>query len=216
MESETKIEISENCQAKPLNSAWHFWEHDKSCSGANYPKGVKKIGASFNNLKEFFNYFDTIPSPSEIFTLKDSGTTKKFEDRTIDELSMFKDGIEPAWEHPTNINGGYLRLAMVDPTSSNLDEHWRKLIFSLIGETLENPNENHICGIRLADKFKKKNGSYEFKFLIEIWFGCSIGDLEYISYLENSIRTATGTKLQFIKNAHNKSLQNSRDYLKLT
>ena len=217
-----KIENVENVETfetfekvpHPLNSGWQFWEHDKSCTGNEYAMGVKKIGSVFDTVEEFWGYFSAIPKPSEIFTLKDKNVINRFENRAIDEYSMFKENIKPEWEHEKNINGGYLRMIFIESTVKQIDDYWNRLVFEIIGETLD--PENEICGIRMVDKFKKKNNKYEFKFIIEIWFGCSIGNEKYIQKMQENIKKCIQieTELTFIKTAHNKSLQNSRDYLK--
>lgn len=111
----------------------------------------------FSTLEEFWSYFNFLPKPSEVFF--DGEFRKKIgeEQKTVEEYSLFKKGIEPEWGDPQNVIGGewFCRQYF---EADVLDLYWQNLVMAIVGETIEdavdeeNTDEDHINGVRVVDK----------------------------------------------------------------
>jgi translation initiation factor 4E len=53
--------------------------------------------------------------------------------------SLFRKGIEPAWEDPQNVSGGkfVLTLQKKGNKSERIDEYWLQTVLALVGETMD-------------------------------------------------------------------------------
>jgi translation initiation factor 4E len=95
---------------------------------------------------------------------------------------LFKDGVEPKWEDPSNKQGGSWTVNLPKKMHEQLDDMWLNLILACIGDTLG--NGEMVCGIivsirkkedRLAiwtesakDKDEIMNIGYDFKSSCEL------------------------------------------------
>jgi translation initiation factor 4E len=109
---------------------------------------------AFQTAEDFWQYFNHLPRPSEVFFDGDCRKKLGEEEKTVEEYSLFKKGIEPEWGDPKNVTGGewfcrqYFELDV-------LDLYWQNLVMGVIGETIEDAaddDENHINGARVVDK----------------------------------------------------------------
>jgi hypothetical protein len=126
--------------------------------------------AQFSSVPEFWNLFNHLPLPSQVFF--DGESKKKVGPslKTVEEYSLFKKNIEPEWTDPQNITGGewYCRQYF-EP--ENLDLYWSNLVFGVVGEVIEDGVDveqslaDHINGVRVVDKSR---GSYPL-YRLEIW-----------------------------------------------
>lgn len=118
---------------------------------------------SFKTVEEFWQYFNHIPSPSQVFFDGDSRKRLGPEGKQVEEYSLFKKGIEPEWGDPQNVIGGewFCRQSFEGDV---LDLYWQNLIMALVGETMEEGDETHINGARVVDKGK----GYPM-FRLELW-----------------------------------------------
>ena len=97
---------------------------------------------------------------SEVFN--DGHTKKEVNGRTIGGFCLFKKGIKPEWEDPSNTHGSEL-------TCRNLrnleyaDIFWENLVLGCIGETIDEGDE--LCGCRIVNKTAGK-----LSIKIEVWF----------------------------------------------
>jgi hypothetical protein len=143
---------------------WVLWEH---AGGANkdpskWKENMKQL-CSFKTVEEFWQYFNHIPSPSQVFFDGDSRKRLGPEGKQVEEYSLFKKGIEPEWGDPQNVIGGewFCRQSFEGDV---LDLYWQNLIMALVGETMEEGDETHINGARVVDKGK----GYPV-FRLELW-----------------------------------------------
>jgi translation initiation factor 4E len=112
----------------PLKHKWAFWylEGDRSKDWNDCLKKIAVIGS----VEEFWAvYFNALPA-SELSSLSD--------------YYLFKEGIEPKWEHPQNINGGRW-LVSIDKRKRDHDELWLNLMMLLTCEEFEDYGE-FVCG----------------------------------------------------------------------
>eukprot|EP01082_Thalassiosira_pseudonana_P011614 g9627.t1 g9627 contig4:163821-165012(-) len=149
----------------PLQHEWVLWEHTGGGKkDANAWKESMKQLCAFQNIEDFWRYYNHIPRPSQVFF--DGEYKKKVgpNNKIIEEYSLFKKGIEPEWGDPRNKTGGewFWRSHLEGDV---LDLFWTNLVLGVIGEAIEDPALGvHINGARVVDKGK----NYPI-FKIELW-----------------------------------------------
>lgn len=143
-----------------LESEWSWWEHRAPVAGKSYEDNMHKL-CDFGSIEDFWNLYNNIPKPSEIFY--DGQCKKRFSDRSIESMSVFKKGIKPEWEDVANRSGAewFCRKSM-EP--GKLDEFWLHMVLGMIGETMDPGDE--ITGARVVDKSNGKRVLYR----LELWF----------------------------------------------
>ena len=128
----------------PLKNEWKFWVRQIKWEGKSRQYEIEPI-CTFNTVEAFWNNFIQLPSIKE---LQKGG------------ISLFKNGIQPAWEDPKNADGQSVMLAITDWTQ----ELWEKLILKIVGGTLEEAfPEPFFCGM-----YAKMN---QHGLTVELWFG---------------------------------------------
>ncbi len=170
-EEQAKVEAAAADYEKdgtPLNSGWSIWEHrkpsNKMTQDASYLSGIARV-ADFRTVQGFWQYWNQLPLPSEFFT-NEKGQKRTFEDRALEGLSVFREGIAPTWEDPMNADGGefFIRSSGSQLSVRQLDEFWEQMVLACIGETVDPGCE--VCGVRVVDKSKHKGPAYR----LELWF----------------------------------------------
>mmetsp|Transcript_23821 Transcript_23821/g.55566 ORF Transcript_23821/g.55566 Transcript_23821/m.55566 type:complete len:167 (-) Transcript_23821:2428-2928(-) len=130
---------------------------------------------SFSTIEGFWQYFNHIPRPSQVFF--DGEYRKKIgpSQKTIEEYSLFKKGIEPEWGDPANSRGGewFCRQFF---EADVLDLYWQNLVMAIIGETMDSDLEGYpyVNGARVVDKGK----TYPL-FRLEIWINSRDSDVKH-------------------------------------
>jgi len=124
---------------------------------------------SFNTVEDFWRYFNHIPKPADIFFDGESRKRLGPDNKTVEEYSLFKKGIEPEWGDPANATGGewFCRQFMEGEV---LNLCWQNLVLGVVGEAIEDAVDggeglrSHINGCRVVDKGK----AYPM-FRLELW-----------------------------------------------
>lgn len=109
-----------------LHNRYVFYCLKRSKGSTNYEEGVKRIG-SFQTIEHFWRIYDHIVRPNDHKT-------------TID-YHMFKNGIKPTWEDPSNESGGKWMVRLKKGLASL---YWEELVLAIVGEQFDVGNE--ICG----------------------------------------------------------------------
>ena len=144
----------------------------------NIPKSLN-TSWSFSTIQDFWRYYNNYPCPTKIFY---TGTNKpkiKNPDREIASLSLFRQGIDPKWEHVDNSNGGEFALRNFNNTE-DIDKMWEILSVYCIGELFEHSDQ--ITGIRVVDSSIPTSKRVLHR--IEIWFK----SLQYKDHIEKFFR----------------------------
>ena len=92
-------------------------------------------------------------------------------------LFLMRKGITPTWEDPKNKQGGCFSYKIAN---KNVVDSWKKLSYTLIGNTLSDNEEfaNNITGITISPK---KNFC-----IVKIWLTtCKFKDVKYINQISN-------------------------------
>mmetsp|Transcript_6977 Transcript_6977/g.14580 ORF Transcript_6977/g.14580 Transcript_6977/m.14580 type:complete len:254 (-) Transcript_6977:142-903(-) len=139
-----------------LNDEWTLWyDHPKLApAGADWSENLKQL-ATFRTVPDFWKVFNNVLPPTMIPV---SGN-----------YSIFRKGIEPAWEHPANLDGGKFVLTLPKHRGNNnnnsqnnnkngkqqqqqqlqdvpkLDEYWLYTILAVLGETMDATGDQ-VCG----------------------------------------------------------------------
>ena len=87
-----------------LNDEW-IWRYHVKDKNKSYEDNTKEI-CSFKSIENFWRYYNNIPKPTEFFKLDNN--FKKINNKNIHAWSIFRKGIEPAWEDKMNIKGDKL------------------------------------------------------------------------------------------------------------
>jgi len=137
------------------STEWVLWEHAAGPKDPNLWKENMKQLCSFNTVEGFWQYFNHIPKPSEVFFDGESRKKVGPDGKQIGEYSLFKRGIEPEWGDPKNRTGGewFYRQTM---DSEQLNMCWQNLVLGVVGETIEDTStsESYVNGARVVDKGK--------------------------------------------------------------
>lgn len=117
-----------------LNTSWTLYYHDiydKSWTLSSY----LPIMLNINSVHQLIAVNETIPD-----NIVKNGM-----------LFMFRQGVNPFWEDPKNINGGYLSFKIDNNVVHNV---WKSFVYALCGETLfKNEDINNLVnGISISPK----------------------------------------------------------------
>jgi translation initiation factor 4E len=89
---------------------WEMWDQNRiDVEETSYIQKMQKI-CTFDNLDTFLYCWQNLPhsDPRQIFCERNQThqiTRKVTNDRTIEAIAVFEDGINPTWEDPINAEG---------------------------------------------------------------------------------------------------------------
>jgi translation initiation factor 4E len=91
--------------------------------GSDWKENLKTIG-TFDTMSKFWRVFNNVLPPSQI--------------SVGSNYSIFREGMEPAWEHASNIEGGKFVLTLSKKDSkTKLDEYWLYTALAVLGEMID-------------------------------------------------------------------------------
>eukprot|EP01024_Parvocaulis_polyphysoides_P046810 TRINITY_DN44282_c0_g1_i1.p1 TRINITY_DN44282_c0_g1~~TRINITY_DN44282_c0_g1_i1.p1 ORF type:complete len:243 (-),score=31.00 TRINITY_DN44282_c0_g1_i1:251-979(-) len=136
-EKAAKEEVKEKPPTRhPLEHRWTLWFDNKSKGGRSKDSWGATLNTvySFGTVEEFWCLYNNIQTPGKLSPSAD--------------LHLFKEGIKPAWEDPTNEKGGSWTLSVPGKGTegkNQLDKWWLDSLLALIGEQFTEAGE--ICGV---------------------------------------------------------------------
>jgi translation initiation factor 4E len=104
-----------------------------------HSKQFKKIIFQTFQVEDFWSVYNYIMQPSKL----PNGSNYR----------LFKDGVEPKWEDPSNKQGGSWTVNLPKKMHEQLDDMWLNLILACIGDTLG--NGEMVCGIIVSIRKKE-------------------------------------------------------------
>eukprot|EP01116_Phalansterium_solitarium_P004527 TRINITY_DN15558_c0_g1_i1.p1 TRINITY_DN15558_c0_g1~~TRINITY_DN15558_c0_g1_i1.p1 ORF type:complete len:251 (-),score=21.28 TRINITY_DN15558_c0_g1_i1:368-1120(-) len=112
----------------PLQNRWTLWydRTDGRMSQQHWTSNLKRV-VTFDTVEDFWRVFNNIRPASEL--------------ALGSNYHLFKENIEPSWEHVDNRIGGKW---VVNAKKDKLDSMWLYAVLACIGEAFE--HENEICG----------------------------------------------------------------------
>jgi len=109
-----------------LEHEWAFWFDSGMIRGMNqttYENSLKIIGA-FRTVQDFWRYWNNFTD------------INKFPDGS--NVLLFKLGIKPMWEDPSNEKGGKW---VINSDKRHIHDSWTRIVLFTIGEQFSNPDE---------------------------------------------------------------------------
>jgi len=162
----------------PLTAGWTLW-YDAPVpptSRAAWGSNIKEVFA-FDTVEDFWRMYNNVALPSQL----QQGCT----------YNLFKTGIAPKWEDPSNANGGRWTVVVPRTTKGMMDKLWLWLVLACIGQSIEE-DLDYICG---AVANRRKGGDK-----ISIWVKDGEND-EINMRLGNAMKRALeiqdGLRLEF-------------------
>ena len=194
--------IPENGQLKEnslLGRSWNLsesYQSDQQKTFQNFANTHNSI-YDFSTVGEFALFWKVsdYSMPSNLFYDEANSNIRKFkvkendnEEKVIDGISLFKKGVNAAWEDPENQNGCSFDINLKNLVPEEIDQIWRNLVMELVTENF--PFVQYVTGIRCIDRLKKHSC-----IRVEIWIsvGLKAYKPESDDYFRNDIIIKTIT-----------------------
>eukprot|EP01125_Pyxidicula_operculata_P008410 TRINITY_DN2821_c0_g1_i1.p1 TRINITY_DN2821_c0_g1~~TRINITY_DN2821_c0_g1_i1.p1 ORF type:complete len:203 (+),score=27.59 TRINITY_DN2821_c0_g1_i1:36-644(+) len=126
----------------PLQHGWCWWydiQKKKNKSQSSWGDNIKKI-YTFSTVEDFWCLWNNIKGAHEL--------------AYGSNYHLFKEGIEPKWEDPSNTNGGKWLVELQTSKSEQVNQVWLWAVLSCIGCSYD--DEDEICGVVISIR-KGKN-----------------------------------------------------------
>jgi len=130
----------------PLNSQWTLWYTKPPSDSKESWADLLKPVISFSSVEEFWGIFNSIPQASDLPLKAD--------------YHLFRENIRPEWEDSLNSEGGKWVFQFKDRKNVNINEIWLRTLLSVIGETIED-DENEVNGAVLNVR--------KFAYRVSLW-----------------------------------------------
>ncbi|KAK6198497.1 translation initiation factor eIF 4e-like domain-containing protein [Scheffersomyces amazonensis] len=137
LDSKTVFDTKEEFTAKhPLNSRWTLWYTKPQVHKNENWHDLLKPVITFSSVEEFWGIYNSIPVANQLPLKSD--------------YHLFKEGIRPEWEDEQNSKGGKWSYSFNNKrdVSGNINELWLRGLLAVIGETIED-EEEEVNGIVL-------------------------------------------------------------------
>ena len=176
MDSDPKSEGKGHSPERKLSQSWCVWEKYQTAfiqNASNYQENIEKI-YTFETLDKFALLwkYTTYSQPSDLLFDIETNATKKFriseedsEEKIVDGLLLFKEGVLPKWEDPANHKGCSISCELSGMNGRSIDKLWKDILFAVIGQNF--PFSDCVNGFRLLDRLKKHN-----LVKLELWMSC--------------------------------------------
>uniref|UniRef100_A0A2P2HYY2 Eukaryotic translation initiation factor 4E type 2-like n=1 Tax=Hirondellea gigas TaxID=1518452 RepID=A0A2P2HYY2_9CRUS len=115
---------------------WNMWYSNRSTK-RNYDQNLRLI-SRWGTVEGFWRHYQWLKRPSYLTLQSD--------------YHLFKEGIKPMWEYPSNVNGGKWKLCL---RKGIIDRCWENLLMAVVGEQFEVGDE--ICGIVVSVRNQEDN-----------------------------------------------------------
>ncbi|ODV60766.1 translation initiation factor eIF4E [Ascoidea rubescens DSM 1968] len=119
----------------PLNSKWTLWYTKPPTNRNESWNDLLKPVITFSTVEEFWGIYNAIPSANELPIKSD--------------YHLFKEGIRPEWEDVVNSKGGKWAYQFKEKSKVDINDLWMRSVLALIGETIEENEENEVNGVVL-------------------------------------------------------------------
>jgi translation initiation factor 4E len=121
-------------KAIPLHCKWVLWYDNPRLAPADseWKDNLKDCG-TFEDTENFWRIFNNI-KPAPTLQLNSN-------------YHLFRQGIQPMWEDPQNVEGGkfVLTIPKNDSKSGRCEEWWLYTVLAMIGETMD-LHGDQVCG----------------------------------------------------------------------
>ncbi|CAK1552806.1 unnamed protein product [Leptosia nina] len=133
---EENVVVSPADLKHPLEYSWSLWVflNEKT----SWEDNLVRV-AGFNTVEDFWCLYHHTKLPTEL--------------KTGQDYLIFKESIEPIWEHPANKKGGRW-IINFDKSKISLDTLWLQLTLLMIGNNLV--HNDIVCGAVVNSRTKSK------------------------------------------------------------
>lgn len=140
-----------------LARKWRFRGHTLQSREHGYCHQFVPLGRdAVCTVADYWRLFNNIPVPGKSADWCIHVTAR----RPLESVSLFQDGVVPAWEDPVNANGSTLTVVWGQDWSDETTRSvWRNLTMALVGETL--PFGDDVVGLRATLPFNRRKGRME-------------------------------------------------------
>eukprot|EP00594_Rhizosolenia_setigera_P015549 CAMPEP_0178959732 /NCGR_PEP_ID=MMETSP0789-20121207/12484_1 /TAXON_ID=3005 /ORGANISM="Rhizosolenia setigera, Strain CCMP 1694" /LENGTH=203 /DNA_ID=CAMNT_0020642827 /DNA_START=163 /DNA_END=774 /DNA_ORIENTATION=- len=119
----------------PLHHKWVLWYDNPRLApqGTTWKENLKNCG-SFQTAQDFWKIFNNVKPASQL--------------PLNSNYHIFREGVEPMWEDPENLNGGKFVLTIPKKESKakgRCDEWWLYTVLAVIGESMDLGGDQ-VCG----------------------------------------------------------------------
>ena len=151
----------------PLERPWVIWEMWNTNDTSNYASNMQTVG-TFSTMWDFLQHWENLPhsTPDFYFSNFKENLERRIEGvpAPIEAVGVFQEGVFPAWEDPVNAKGSDFSFRkQMDERA--VKKNWKKLVFSLVGETF--PYSEEVVGVRIVDKGRQIKWEIWVKFDFE-------------------------------------------------
>ena len=178
-----------------FETPWVWYGHFPSGS-LNYGTSYIKLGR-FESIKQFWQLFNHFPPIDSIH----DGCV--FYDRQpIVAYSLFRDGVDPEWEHPRNLIGSEwgCRETLCRERFHHL---WKEYVLGAIGENIP-----HCVGVRAINKSNRNRCLHK----VEIWMDKT--DIPSIQACRRSLTKLVPDSPRFVHMPHQEKQSQAFEYQK--
>eukprot|EP01132_Coremiostelium_polycephalum_P002688 gene2688-3334_t len=128
--TEIPTQVDANLIKHPLQNKWSLWYDYQSgkISSEHWGDSLKRV-ISFDAVEDFWCVFNNLPTVTNL--------------KAGSSYHLFKEDIDPKWEHKMNIKGGKWVALLRD--RSSYDNMWLQAVMACVGETFDSSDD--ICGI---------------------------------------------------------------------
>jgi hypothetical protein len=154
-------------------SLWAQWTCRSHCrvkgpagavAGNDYRDAQTELGR-FSTIKTMWSLLNHVPFPRHAFgpglRMQVSGGG------TVTALSLFRNSLEPSWEHHTGRHDDTLEWRVSADTRAEMDAAWLHAVTDVIGGNIDTVIPTDFAGLRLADKTTARCNGFNAKF--EVW-----------------------------------------------
>jgi len=125
---------------------WYSTRISKRKVNHNYNQNLHRIG-SFDTVEGFWLLYSHLKRPDDLNTQLKDGFY-----HDISDIHLFKTGIKPLWEDPSNYGGGKVMVRLKKGSSSL---PWENLLLGMVGEQFMVSWGDQICGVVISMRPKE-------------------------------------------------------------
>eukprot|EP01087_Luapelamoeba_hula_P014140 TRINITY_DN4098_c1_g1_i1.p1 TRINITY_DN4098_c1_g1~~TRINITY_DN4098_c1_g1_i1.p1 ORF type:complete len:225 (-),score=37.18 TRINITY_DN4098_c1_g1_i1:53-727(-) len=144
-QTQSSVTETTSTTTHPLHHPYTFWftERVSGSRGAHsqpqesYEQSIKPLGTSFDTVEGFWRCYDHLVRPGDLQPAAD--------------YHLFKKGIKPMWEDPTNRPGGKWVVRLRKGFASKF---WEDLLLAVVGDHFGDARDE-LCGVVVSIRYQE-------------------------------------------------------------
>lgn len=155
--------LSESYQSSAQRNAANYNQSNQVIFDISTPQKLALLWKHTDYAHPSRLFYDTVNNSIRKFKIYDSDE----EERVLEGLMLFRQGVKPEWEDKANSNGCSFDCSLKELEPGQIDSLWQTLLLALAGESF--PFCEYITGIRFMDRLKKHSS-----IKLEIWLSITL------------------------------------------